>query len=41
MLYYGETINAENRQQARDLLATNLGFAGGRGAQQAIQKLSN
>lgn len=41
MLYYQETIVAENRQQARDLLATNLGFAGGKQAQQALKSLSD
>ena len=41
MLYYAETTHAENRQQARDLLATNLGFAGGKQAQQALKSLSD
>ncbi|GHU34226.1 hypothetical protein AGMMS50256_27550 [Betaproteobacteria bacterium] len=39
-LYYREALKAEGREQARAILATNLGMAGGKEAQKVVKQLS-
>ncbi|MDR1890105.1 MAG: hypothetical protein LBQ81_12135 [Zoogloeaceae bacterium] len=39
-LYFREAMRAENEQQARAILAANLGFSGGKAAKQALGELN-
>jgi hypothetical protein len=38
-LYYREAVKAEGREQARAIVATNLGLAGGKEARKAVKAL--
>ena len=39
MLYYREAVAAEGRDQAAAIIAANLGFAGGKEAKKAVERL--
>lgn len=39
MLFFDEAERAQRRQQARDLMAVNLGTAGGKDATKALRAL--
>ena len=39
-VYYREATRHENARQAAGIIATNLGFAGGKEAQNAVKKLT-
>jgi precorrin isomerase len=39
-LYYREAVAAENERQAAAIVATNLGFAGGKEAKRAVERLT-
>ena len=40
MLFFEQVEAAANRQQARDIMATNIGMAGGKDATKAVRKLT-
>lgn len=40
MLFFDEAERAQRRQQARDLMAVNLGTAGGKDAAKALRALT-
>ncbi|GHU11473.1 hypothetical protein FACS1894185_4760 [Betaproteobacteria bacterium] len=40
-LYYKEALAAEMEAQAQAIVTTNLGFAGGKAAQEVVERIRN
>jgi hypothetical protein len=40
LLYYQETVHADNARTATGIISANLGFAGGKAAKDVLNKLA-